>query len=570
MSNTPRQSPSTPPSPQPPHLASPPSSVPPNSSPPNSSPPNAGPPSASPPSPQPPAAAPPPTSQQPPQPETPPATPPPSPALTKTPAAVDGHEDSQTADEPSDAAADDAPGLFAAARQYFSTALRESPAVLVSLIFHMIIFLVLALISMPIVGDTPLIMQLLASSNADNNLESLDDLELESFDNATDNAVSYDTAPTQVLPAAASVAESSKSVFDASPLNAPSIKNALRGREARSKEVLLLAYGGNDQTEASVREALLWLKRQQKNDGTWSLTGPYTDGGVEENRAAATAMALLAFQGAGNTHLDGLYKTVVENGTGALLRMQDSEGNFFREGPGHHRLYTQAQATIAICELFGMTGDEELRVPCERAIEYAVRIQSSEGGWRYEPGRDSDTSVTGWFVMALQSARMAGLQVPQNTLDRVGRFLNTVSKNGGSRYSYVPDRGPSPSMTAEGLLCRQYLGWSQQDPRLNDGVDYLLNNTISFERPDAYYWYYATQVTHHMGGEPWAKWNAVMRDALPANQVPTGRNKGSWDPGADRHGQSAGRLYMTCLCVYMLEVYYRHLPIYQDVELPEL
>jgi hypothetical protein len=180
--------------------------------------------------------------------------------------------------------------------------------------------------------------------------------------------------------------------------------------------------------------------------------------------------------------------------------------------------------------------------------------------------------VTGWFVIALQSARMAGLQVPQRTLDRIGSFLDTAARNGGARYAYVSDRtrGATPAMSAEGLLCRQYLGWSRQDRRLNDGVKYILSNPIKWESPDAYYWYYATQVMHHMGGEAWADWNAVMRDVIPANQVPTGRNKGSWDPGADRHGQSAGRLYMTCLCVYMLEVYYRHLPIYQDIDLPEL
>ena len=475
------------------------------------------------------------------------------------------------ADQPSDApVVAGEPGFLTTAYEYSRRLLRESPALLISLIFHLAIFLALAVFTLPIAGNQPLIMQLLAPSSADNNLEALDDLQLESFETAEDTAVSYDTARSEMLPAASSVPDAAESIFDASPLNRPSIKHALRGREAKSKEVLLMAYGGTDQTEISVREALLWLKRQQKKDGTWSLTGPYSDAGVEENRAAATAMALLAFQGAGNTHLDGLYKTVVENGTGALLRMQDSEGNFFREGPTHHRLYTQAQATIAICELFGMTRDEELRVPCERAIAYAIKYQSAEGGWRYTPGADSDMSVTGWFVMALQSARMAGLQVPQGTLDRISGFLNTVAKNGASRYSYTPERGATPAMSAEGLLCRQYLGWSQQDPRLQGGVNYLLANPIKWESPDCYYWYYGTQVTHHMGGQHWADWNAVMREVLPANQVSTGRNKGSWDPGADRHGQSAGRLYMTCLCVYMLEVYYRHLPIYQDVELPEL
>ena len=60
-------------------------------------------------------------------------------------------------------------------------------------------------------------------------------------------------------------------------------------------------------------------------------------------------------------------------------------------------------ATIAICELYGMTGDEEFREPAQRAVDYCVEIQSPEGGWRYFPGTGSDLSVTGWFVMALQN-----------------------------------------------------------------------------------------------------------------------------------------------------------------------
>src|SRR5690606_14194651 len=103
--------------------------------------------------------------------------------------------------------------------------------------------------------------------------------------------------------------------------------------------------------------------------------------------------ALLAFQGAGHTHKQGAYRGVVQKGFAALLKMQDKDGNFFQQGPRHHRLYSHAQATIAICELYGMTKDENLREPAERALEYCVRTQAPQGGWRYEPKFDSDVSV---------------------------------------------------------------------------------------------------------------------------------------------------------------------------------
>jgi hypothetical protein len=350
-----------------------------------------------------------------------------------------------------------------------------------------------------------------------------------------------------------------------STVEAPTIGMALTGREKGMKEALLGKYGGTVTTEAAVRAGLEWLKRNQEPSGTWSLTGPYTNGAGLENRCAATAMALLAFQGAGHTHKEGDFKKEVAKGWAALLKMQDRDGLFYHEGVHHQMLYAQGQATIAICELYGMTKDKEYRGPAQRAIDYAVKIQAPEGGWRYTPGSDSDTSVTGWYVMALQSALMAGLEVPSPTLEKIMKFLDTVASDDGSQYTYRPGQGSTETMTAEGLLCRQYLGWKHDDPRLARGVEVVLENPIrwDFDNQNVYYWYYATQVTHHMEGDAWNKWNAVMREVIPKNQTKTGKEAGSWAPENDRWGSHGGRLYETCLCIYMLEVYYRHLPIYK-------
>ena len=106
------------------------------------------------------------------------------------------------------------------------------------------------------------------------------------------------------------------------------------------------------------------------------------------------------------------------------------------EAMAQQRLYSQAQATIALCELYGMTKDSTLREPAQRAIDYAIRIQAPEGGWRYDPGLDTDTSVTGWFVMALQSGLMAGLEIPAENLTEIGKYLDGVSRGKGSFYVY--------------------------------------------------------------------------------------------------------------------------------------
>ena len=124
-------------------------------------------------------------------------------------------------------------------------------------------------------------------------------------------------------------------------------------------------------------------------------------------------------------------------------------------------------------------------------------------------------------------------------------------------------------MTAEALLMRQYLGAKRDDPLLVAGADYLRNNLPSLVRRDSYYWYYATQVMFHMQGEHWDEWNGRLRDMLINAQLKDGGSAGSWNPiqpNEDKWGKAGGRLYLTCLNTLMLEVYYRHLPLYLQLE----
>jgi hypothetical protein len=105
------------------------------------------------------------------------------------------------------------------------------------------------------------------------------------------------------------------------------------------------------------------------------------------------------------------------------------------------------------------------------------------------------------------------------------------------------------------------------------GADYLKQNlptigTRQAPQRDAYYWYYATQVMFQMQGDHWQAWNNHLRPLLVDSQVQQGPLAGSWDPKgavADRWGVEGGRLYVTAMHLLMLEVYYRHLPLYQTL-----
>jgi hypothetical protein len=445
-----------------------------------------------------------------------------------------------------------------------TAAIKNAPAWLISFVVHTIILIVLSLI---VIGrELPKIISLNVTYAETLGDQLEDDSMYAPADLAGGESAGFSMGEQPTIDPLASppiIEPSLGGLLPASRVAAPSIGMALTGREAGRKRGLLLKYGGTKTTEESVHRALVWLKRNQRRDGSWSLQGPYTGGAMSDSRVAATAMALIAFQGDGNTTESGEFAEQVRNGWRVLLKVQDKEGNFYQGGVSEERPYSQGMAMIALCEIYGMTKSSMFREPAQRAVNYAVKIQAAEGGWRYQPNIDSDTSVTGWYVMGLQSALMAGLEVPSPTLRRVSDYLDTVALDGGSLYKYQPTRpGYSPAMTAEALLCREYLGWKQNDPRLLRGAKLLLETGIDWDDRDVYFWYYATQVLHHLEGDYWAQWNSIMREVIPKKQVTYGKEEGSWDPDGDRWGPHGGRLYVTCLSTYMLEVYYRHLPIY--------
>ena len=257
-----------------------------------------------------------------------------------------------------------------------------------------------------------------------------------------------------------SIAPASETNF--TPVDAVHIGLALSGREAGRKDALLQAFGGTAETEKAVQMALQWLARYQRRQGFWSLKGPYSKGSVIENREAATGMALLAFQGAGNTDQKGRFQQEVNKGWKFLLGRQEPTGSFYRAGDFNHRFYTHAITTLAICEMYAMTRDEKWKEPAQLALDYLVQLQSPMGGWRYDPAVDADTSVTGWVLLALQSGQAAGLHVPSKVFDRINHYLDLAATYDGARYGYKPGHAESLSMTAEALLCRQYLGWQTQ------------------------------------------------------------------------------------------------------------
>ncbi len=341
------------------------------------------------------------------------------------------------------------------------------------------------------------------------------------------------------------------------------IGGGYEGRTAAARDRLAAARGGSPASERAVELGLAWLTAHQRDDGGWHFdhqggkcAGQCRHPGSNNSTTAATALALLAFLGAGQTHQDGEHQVVVGRGLDYLLSrmVPSSRGGDLQEGT----MYAQGLATLALCEAYALSGDPQLRIPAQQALDFIANVQHPLGGWRYFPGQPGDTTVLGWQLMALQSGRLAGLQVPERTLVLAHEFLDRVQGEQGATYGYQAS-GDQRTPSAVGLLCRMYHGWKRTDDRLRVGIDRLAAHGPDDQ--DLYFTYYATQALHHFDGPQWEAWNSRLRDRLIAMQVKDGHGAGSWHT-ADYHTVAGGRLCDTALAIMILEVYYRHMPLY--------
>ena len=475
--------------------------------------------------------------------------------------------------------------------------LRTAPAWAVSMLLHIVVLLSMALIVQePPKEEKPRVIV----SSAPEVVEEFEEFEEET---PLDQPQTQDVSNEVVLPDA-TVVEDVQVVSDAADIDAAAVSveftdfstetaassdllasvgaiggqaGGLGGRtDPTMRSKLVQAGGGNAQSEAAVEAAIKWVINHQLPDGSWSFDhtqsascgGNCTHGGKYKDRAGATAMALLPMLGRGYTHKEGPYKKQFEAGlTFLATQSMNQNGAVYQKGGGSHPLYVQGLAGIVLSETYAMTQDKRLAAPAQLALNFIMAAQDPVGGgWRYQPKQPGDTSAVGWQLMALKSGHMAFLQVNPLTIKKAVEFLNRVQQDDGAMYGYT-DPGNGYGTSAVGLLCRMYLGWKKDNPALQRGVARLAK---AGPNADLYYDYYATQILHHMEGDMWVAWNTKMRDLLVKSQQTKGHMAGSWFEGFEKgHGpEYGGRLYCTSLATMILEVYYRHLPIYgqQSVE----
>jgi len=358
------------------------------------------------------------------------------------------------------------------------------------------------------------------------------------------------------------------------------------GRAGDERAARLRSGGGNAATERAVEAGLDWLARHRGDEGLWDADGFMRAGdGCDCDGPGAgwhgepvpcafdrevSALALLAFLGAGHVPGDEGHGPLVRDGLAAL------EG-----GLGQGTLWATAYATQAFAEAWDLTGDERWREAAERGVGMMLAARQPGAAWRYFAGSRMASGVptTTACVVALRTAAACGIEVDVGWHDEVLAWLDGLVDRDTGRVDYIVDAAalgytPTTTNAASALWIRAMLGVRDDDPRQVLQRKALAARppkwSIRFKRMKVggverdvqigylqhYYWWHATDALTVLDSGDRGAWFRKLKQALLPHQRGDGHATGSWDP-VGTYGRVGGRVFSTALCTLMLEAPYR-------------
>lgn len=345
-----------------------------------------------------------------------------------------------------------------------------------------------------------------------------------------------------------------------------------------------------EQREA-VERGLAWLADHQAEDGSWQakigykLNEDYNATAVNRGHIGVTALAGMAFLAGGHLPARGEYGPKIEKALDFILSKVRDDGYVTSSGS---RMYSHAFATLFLAEIYGMTHREDVRRKLQEAVDFIVKSQNAQGGWRYEPyAVESDMSIVVCQVLALRAARNIGIRVPRTTVDKAARYVvesavteRSVSGRGFRRYSYIDEVGSfhyqpeiasrsSFTLTAAGVTALHGVG-IYSDKAIERGIEYLIREHEPFNKKwgigkrnkgHYFFWYghyYAVQAFYTYGnkfqGAVWTQYFERLRGVLLELQNEDGSFPNDVGPGI---------AFGTAAACLILEIPYRFLPIFQ-------
>jgi hypothetical protein len=328
----------------------------------------------------------------------------------------------------------------------------------------------------------------------------------------------------------------------------PSSTLAARPNAVRGDEI-------NPAQRACVGKGLEWLAEQQGEDGGFGGS-PYS--GADSHHAGITALAGLAFMQSGSLPSRGKYGVNVQRCLDFILN-NCQESGLIASDTSHGPMYGHGFATLFLGEVFGMTGDENVKERLLKAVHLIEKTQNPEGGWRYQPvPYDADLSVTICEVMALRAARDAGVKVEKEIIDKAIHYVRSCQNpDGGFCYqAEMHGAGSGYARSAAGVASLYYAGIFEGDD-IERGLRYLSRYTPGSGEQAAegmYFYgnYYAVQAMFLAGGNYWKEFYPAIRDQLIERQDKTA---GNWNG-------EAGDAYATSMALIILQMPNRYLPVY--------
>ena len=297
------------------------------------------------------------------------------------------------------------------------------------------------------------------------------------------------------------------------------------------------------EAERAIENGLQYLLKHQNADGSWG--GRY--------KPACTSLALMAFMLKGYFPDEGQHGERLSKAVGFLTEQANATGGYMGVN-----MYEHGLGTLALSEVWGTSKREEVRDVLKKAVGVILRAQSPQGGWRYQPRPiDADISVTVMQIVALSSAKEAGIQVPSRVIERAVRYVKGLQVRTVGGFGYQHPGDPGFARSAAGVMSLLMAG-ERESKEVQLGLDYLRRYPATkFNMSDYYFYahYYAIQAMYQAGESYYQEWYPKVRDAMLAKQ----HKDGSWGG----NGEEGDSTYATSMAILTLGVPYRYLPIYQ-------
>ncbi|MCX7703272.1 MAG: terpene cyclase/mutase family protein [Planctomycetota bacterium] len=303
----------------------------------------------------------------------------------------------------------------------------------------------------------------------------------------------------------------------------------------------------------AITDAIDWLVKTQEPSGFWDAK---KWGGHKDYTVGLTALSLLALLNSGKDSDATQSIIAVERAVKYLIKQQSDEGYF---GPQCGRtMYNHGIATVALLEYYGISKDERLIKPLDRAIKYICTTQKKNGGWGYVDGKEN-TSISVWPLLALGLAQKMGCRSIQENLEKGIAWIKSMfDEKGYAGYSQRGDfpLGPETLTSMASFLISLYSDEKADSHgcEIDSGVKQSLEQIAAREDSNINYyrWYFLIQALSTCDTQS-DKWIDSLQKELIKSQVKKGEHSGSWDPN-DCWGSVGGRVYATALATLSLQL----------------